>query len=173
MAQKRQFDLYEDGPVLADALKLQIYVYEKVGNKKIFQYPEERDLSRPTVLLFYQNGNGASASGHVGLILAKSFFNGHFQCPFCNKNVGYREKLHYCQNTCYACKGFKVSSEENVHINNVAERGLCRTENKYYRESYLSCIKCRVTCFSQECFKKHISSGVCQMGFFCPTCFHQ
>ena len=127
---KRNFDLYEDGPVLADFLNLQIYVYEKKGNKKIYQYPQDRDLGRPTVLLYYEPGKSSSSMGHIGLILAKSFFNGHFQCPYCNKNVGYREKLHYCQNTCYACKGFKVSTNEPVHVNNVSERGLCVTENK-------------------------------------------
>ena len=171
LQERKSFDVYTDGTQIADYLQVQFYLYDKMGKKKIYEYPEKRDLSRPSVLLFYESSKNGSI-GHVGLILAKSFFNGHFQCPFCDKNVGYRQTSHYCENTCFACKGFKISPDQSVHLSNEGERGFCETENSesQAKQAYASCIKCQVYCFSLSCLKKHQKSSACQAGFYCQNC---
>ena len=100
------FDYTVDGHLMADFLHVQYYVYSRIGNRKIYQYPQERDVSRPPVFLYYEDYNN-QPMGHINLILKLTFFNHFYYCPFCNKRVLHNQALHYCNNACKACRFYK------------------------------------------------------------------
>ena len=162
------FDYQKEGAIIADYLKVQFYVYSRIGNKLVYKYPHERDISRPTIMLYYQQYPN-KVIGHISLILCKSFFDHKFYCPYCNKSVLHRQKRHWCANSCRACRGYMRNDGETKIFFSETSLHICDRRTDQQKES-IKCPKCGSTCYGRKCLEAHAESSACSTGFVCDIC---
>ena len=139
---RKNFEYDTDGQIFADFLRLQIYVYKRQGNHKVYQYPEKRDISRPSCLLYYYEPKGKEEIGHIGLILKNNFFKNAYECCYCNKRLSHCQKIHKCQNSCRSCRGYIVDEEEEkkpIYFSDVTMSHLCFQKKQGLVKHYFYC----------------------------------
>ena len=162
------FNYADEGVKIADYLKLQFCVYSRVGNKMIFKYPQQKNMSLPVIMLYYQTYSNKKV-GHISLILKLTFFEHKYICPFCNKSVLHQQKRHWCENSCKACKGYMRNDGDRDLFFNKTNLLMCDRRSKE-QKSTRKCPKCRTLCYSDNCLEVHLESSVCSNGFVCETC---
>ena len=155
-----------EGVQLAEHLGLQLFVYSRIGNKKIYQWPEKRDVKRISTMLYYQEFLDEPRA-HPSLIYAKTFFKQNSECQHCGKTITHKGNYHRCQSTCFACRGY-ITTETDPHYSLLHLRHLCTRHRE--KKEFKKCNKCQVTCANEACLKRHQASAQCGSGFSCRLC---
>ena len=167
MASKSGFDYTTEGHTIADFLNVQYYIYSRIGNKKIYQYPVQRDISRPSVILYYED-YANEPIGHISLILKMTFFDHSYYCPYCNKRVLHNQALHYCHNVCKACRSYKRT--EDNYFETFTTKQFCDQRDSVHF-TFKQCPDCGVVCYSDTCYNTHIKGSSCKRGYLCHKCY--